>query len=121
MDDEAVVRQRQASSEYPIGTVIKYGPDDKTVTKIVASVIPYRGAEPILERFVGTDIDNPDTRAQILCIWAMHGVTNVVKVPNVFGCPHEEGPDFPVGEDCPFCPFWKGKQGSKALRPPLPK
>jgi hypothetical protein len=31
------------------------------------------------------------------------------------GCPHEEGEDFPVGEDCPFCPFWKGKQGSNAL------
>jgi hypothetical protein len=28
------------------------------------------------------------------------------------GCPHEEGLDFPVGEDCPFCPFWKGKQGN---------
>ena len=28
------------------------------------------------------------------------------------GCPHEEGEDFPEGEDCPFCPFWKGKQGS---------
>jgi hypothetical protein len=28
------------------------------------------------------------------------------------GCPHEEGEDFPDGEDCPFCPFWAGKQGS---------
>ena len=28
------------------------------------------------------------------------------------GCPHEEGQDFPHGEDCPFCPFWKEKQGS---------
>jgi hypothetical protein len=28
------------------------------------------------------------------------------------GCPHEEGEDFPHGEDCPFCPFWRGKQGS---------
>jgi hypothetical protein len=27
------------------------------------------------------------------------------------GCPHEEGEDFSVGEDCPFCPFWAGKQG----------
>jgi len=28
----------------------------------------------------------------------------------VIGCPHEEGIDYPLGEDCPFCPFWKGKQ-----------
>jgi hypothetical protein len=32
------------------------------------------------------------------------------------GCPHEEGKDFPVGGDCPFCPYWKGKQGSGAWR-----
>ena len=25
------------------------------------------------------------------------------------GCPREEGEDFPMGGDCPFCPFWKGK------------
>jgi hypothetical protein len=30
------------------------------------------------------------------------------------GWPHEEGEDFPHGEDCPFCPFWTGKQGSSA-------
>jgi hypothetical protein len=28
------------------------------------------------------------------------------------GCPHEEGEDFPEGGDCPFRPFWRGKQGS---------
>jgi hypothetical protein len=28
------------------------------------------------------------------------------------GCPHEEGPDFPIGEGSPFCPLWAGKQGS---------
>jgi hypothetical protein len=28
------------------------------------------------------------------------------------GCPHDQGEDFPDGEDCPFCPFWAGKQGS---------
>jgi len=30
------------------------------------------------------------------------------------GCIHEEGDDFPEGGDCPFCPFWKGQQGSAA-------
>jgi hypothetical protein len=27
----------------------------------------------------------------------------------VIRCPHEEGEDFPLGEDCPFGAFWKGK------------
>jgi len=41
-----------------------------------------------------------------------HGVKSVVMSQCNLGCPHEEGEDFPHGQDCPFCPFWKGKQGS---------
>ena len=40
-------------------------------------------------------------------------------VREAMGCPHEEGEDFPLGEDCPFCPFWKGKQGSNRQGSPL--
>jgi hypothetical protein len=43
-----------------------------------------------------------------------HGVRQVAVSRGNLGCPHEEGEDFPHGEDCPFCPFWKGKQGSSA-------
>jgi hypothetical protein len=46
-----------------------------------------------------------------------YGVKTVVRSPHILGCPHEEGPDFPEGGDCPFCPFWKGKQGSGAKVP----
>ena len=46
--------------------------------------------------------------------FAKHGVKSVVASDQNIGCPHEEGPDFPVGEDCPFCPYWKGQQGSNA-------
>jgi len=33
-----------------------------------------------------------------------------VVTDGIIGCPHEEGIDFPVGEGCPYCPFWRGKQ-----------
>ena len=39
----------------------------------------------------------------------IHGVRSVAASSGNMGCPHEEGEDFPEGEDCPF---WKGKQGS---------
>jgi len=39
-------------------------------------------------------------------------LTEARTVANLY--PYEEGEDFPPGEDCPFCPFWKGKQGSRA-------
>ena len=105
----------QSAFEYPIGTVAMYGPDDQTTTKIVASVITSADSEPILERFVGTGIaDDPAVRDKIGTFFANRGVTRVAATDQNMGCPHEEGEDFPVGEDCPFCPYWKGKQGSAA-------
>jgi hypothetical protein len=98
---------------YPIGTVACYGPDDKTTTKITAGVIVHQDAEPILKRWVGTDVTtNPKVQQQLQAFFQQHGVQSVGMSDGNRGCPHEEGEDFPVGHDCPFCPFWKGKQGS---------
>ena len=102
--------QRQ---EYPIGTVALYGPNETITTKIVAGVIKREVAEPVLERWVGTNIkDSPKAHRQMQAFFKKHGVQSVVATDRNIGCPHEEGEDFPSGEDCPFCPFWKGKQGS---------
>jgi SEC-C motif len=99
--------------EYPIGTVAQYGPDDKTITKIAAGVILYEDAEPIMKRWVATDItSNSKMQQELTDFFREYSVTKVVGSPGIMGCPHEEGEDFPEGEDCPFCPFWKGKQGS---------
>ena len=99
--------------QYPIGTVALYGPDDKTTTKIAAGVILHDGAEAILKRWVATDVTtNPKVQKELREFFTEHGVKSVVASEGNMGCPHEEGEDFPHGEDCPFCPFWKGKQGS---------
>ena len=103
----------RSKPKYPIGTVAFYGPDDKITTKIVAGVINREGAEPVLERWVGTNIkDSPKVKRQMEKFFKDHGVNSVVATDRNIGCPHEEGEDFPEGEDCPFCPFWKGKQGT---------
>jgi hypothetical protein len=103
----------RTAQKYPIGTVALYGPNDKTTTKIAASVIKREGAEPIVERWVGTNVlSNPKVQRQIKSLFDRHRVKNVVQTDGNIGCPHEEGLDFPVGEDCPFCPHWAGKQGT---------
>ncbi len=102
--------------EFPVGTIALYGPDDKVTTKIVAGVIANEGAEAIIERWVGTGVqDSPKVQQEIQEFFLLHGVKSVAVSDGNIGCPHEEGEDFPVGEDCPFCPFWKGKQGSGAV------
>lgn len=117
---EAAVEEYESESdsgepEYPIGTVALYGPDDRTTTKIVAAVIAGPDSEPLLERFVGSDVaENPKCQQAIADFFDRLGVKSVAASEGNIGCPHEEGEDFPAGGDCPFCPFWKGKQGSGA-------
>jgi len=36
-----------------------------------------------------------------------HGVKSVAIASSIIGCPHEEGPDYPVGEVLPVCPYWQ--------------
>jgi hypothetical protein len=110
-------RQKKSPPQYPIGTVALYGPDDRTTTKIAAGVILHDGAEAIIQRWVATDVTtNPKVQQELMDFFLRHGVKQVAMTEGNMGCPHEEGQDFPHGEDCPFCPFWKGKQGSRARR-----
>ena len=89
------------------------GPDDQSTTKIAAGVIMHATAEPIVQRWVATDvITNPKVQKEMQAFFKKHGVKSVAMSDGNIGCPHEEGKDFPVGEDCPFCPFWMGKHGS---------
>lgn len=34
------------------------------------------------------------------------GAITVTGVDGIYGCPHEEGIDYPNGEPCPACPYW---------------
>ena len=103
----------KSKPKFPIGTVAFYGPNEEITTKIVAGAIERDGADPILERWVGTNIkDSPKVKRQMQEFFKKHAVKSVVATDRNIGCPHEEGEDFPHDEDCPFCPFWKGKQGS---------
>jgi hypothetical protein len=93
--------------KYPFGNVALYGPDDQVTTKIAAAVIPREGAEPIIERWVGTDVmTNPKVQRELHDFFQKHNVQSVAMTDGNIGCPHEEGQDYPPGEDCPSCPFW---------------
>jgi hypothetical protein len=102
----------QASQpKYPLGTVIAYGPDNKTATKLVASVFrkpSEREPADIHKWFVqGGDIrQDPTIAAEVAEFFKRHGVKQSTTYDRILGCPHEEGIDYPEGEVCPHCPFW---------------
>lgn len=107
-----MARKARRGYKLPVATIAYYGPDDTTATKVAVGIVTQWGQEPVeLKRWWGKDVQK-DRRIQkeIVEFIKAHGAKSAVVTDGVIGCPHEEGVDFPEGEDCPFCPFWKGKQ-----------
>ena len=99
---------------FPAGTVALYGPTADLATKAAVGIIPSDGAEPsVLKRWFSegeTDIrHNAEIEREIVAFLVDHGARTVVMTGRVFGCPHEEGVDYPIGQSCPQCPYWAGR------------
>lgn len=97
---------------YPIASIAHYGPNDKKATKVVVSIVAYEDAEsePVRKWFSEEDVRNDENILQeIKEFLSSNGAVSVVMPDRIIGCPHEEGIDYPEGEECPQCPFWKGR------------
>jgi hypothetical protein len=95
---------------YPQATVIYYGPDDRVATKVVASIfLGEHGGPDEMKKWFSKKGDmrtDHTTNGEILEFLRTHEVRSVTMNLGLFGCPHEEGIDYPRGEPCPKCPFW---------------
>jgi hypothetical protein len=102
--------KKKRKPKFPVGTLAYYGPDNVTTTKIVAGILYSAEAKPIIRRYVASDcLSNDRIQRQVFEFFADHGVKTILNPAGNIGCPHEEGKDYPKGEDCPFCPYWKGR------------
>ncbi len=91
-----------------IVTIVQYGPDDKTVTKVVAAYYGVPGGAQIeMRKWVATGLTTSlKFREELAAFVDRWRPDRVVFSLGVMGCPHEEGPDYPRGEVCSVCPFW---------------
>jgi hypothetical protein len=48
---------RGRDGEFPLGTLIFYGPDNRHASKVVAAVFARDGAEPVLQRWFERHVD----------------------------------------------------------------
>jgi hypothetical protein len=98
---------------FPLATIAYYGPDDKFASKVVVGIILQEGGEPtFLEKWFSDGADlrsDPSTLQRVLDFIQKHHVERVAMLDRIFGCPHEEGVDYPEGESCPQCPFWANR------------
>ena len=96
---------------YPIASISFYGPTDKVASKVVVGITAVEGAEvDPLERWYSPDQDarkNPQVLKTVLQFLEAQGVKSVAMPDRLLGCPHEEGTDYPEGEPCPRCPYWR--------------
>jgi hypothetical protein len=103
---------------FPRATLAFYGPDNKKATKAVLGIFLREGDESTIHRYFSEDKDvrfTLEVQQSILARLNEHGVKSLIMVEEIFGCPHEEGIDYPDGEPCPKCPFWKGRDRYAAL------
>ncbi len=79
-EDEGASRQWELtrSEILPMGTVAYYGPDDKTATKIAAAVFLQEDADPILQRWVASDVmTDPKIQQEIAAFFQQYGVKHI--------------------------------------------
>jgi hypothetical protein len=99
------------SKRFPLATVIGYGPDHKTATKLVVSIFKKPGQQDpaAMEKWIvqGGDIrQDPAITVAVADFIKRHHAAETVTYDRLLGCPHEEGIDYPQGAVCPHCPFW---------------
>ena len=99
--------------KYPAATIAFYGPNDQLATKAVVGIIRKATADvDPLHKWMTTTGDvrrDPAIGEEIQLFLKKHKVRTVVSTEKIIGCQHEEGKDYPEGMDCPFCPFWAGR------------
>ena len=97
---------------YPIATIALYGPTDKKATKLVVGIIrqEHGEAEQMKKWYSDNDVvKESGVFEEVLEFIKTNDAKSVVMADRISGCPHEEGIDYPEGESCPLCPFWRGR------------
>jgi hypothetical protein len=102
----------------PVATVAFYGPDDQRATKIVVGISPSPAAGITETRIWRGDTDvreDAGMLAEVLAFLSEKQTRSLVVTDGIYGCPHEEGVDYPEGEACAACAFWRGRDRTVPL------
>ena len=110
---ELAKRAKRGFRGYPIATIAFYGPSSERASKVAVGIVEHEETEPeILETWHSEDRDvrhDDEIGHEIVRFIREHQVLSVTIVDRIIGCPHQEGIDYPEGEACPECPYWRGR------------
>ena len=92
---------------YPLATITYRGPSPDQASKIIVGIITAQDQAPIIRDWSGEGIaEDVESAREIALFIKENDVARVLTSEWVLSCPHEEGIDYPEGEQCPFCPDW---------------
>ncbi len=97
---------------YPVATIAFYGPTNTVATKLVCSIIKHEdnNVKAMKKWFSKNDLRKSESvLGEVLEFIEQNNAKSIAMVDNIIGCPHEEGIDYPDGESCPKCIYWKGR------------
>src|SRR6266540_2767617 len=97
-------KARRGFRGFPIATIAYYGPDNIRASKVAVGIVRAEGADPEMTRLFSDEGDirkDMEIGDEILNLLNIYGVQSVIVKEGIFGCPHEEGIDYPDGEVCP--------------------
>ncbi len=105
-------KARKGMKGHPIATVAFYGPDNTIATKLVCGIIKTEDAEaePMKKWFSEKDIRKSEKiLGELIAFIEENQAKSIAMLEEIIGCPHEEGIDYPEGESCPNCSYWRGR------------
>ena len=114
VEDDLGLGSGRQQPQYPIGTVAMYGPDDKTTTKMAAGVILHENAEPIMMRWVATDIaTNPKVQRELKAFLPPARRQAGGHEPGEHGLPARGGRGLSAQRGLPVLPVLEGEAGEQ--------
>jgi len=106
-------RAKRGFRGYPVATIAFYGETAERASKVAVGIVAREGAEPdIMQTWQSEESDlrhDHEIGREISAFLHEHQAVSVVMTDRIIGCPHEEGIDYPEGESCPECPYWRGR------------
>ena len=105
-------KSKKGFSGYPLATLAFYGPTNQLATKAVLGVFHNEHDEPLLIKWYSEKIDirtKSNIIAEILMQLKQNHILSLLLKDKIFGCPHEEGIDYPEDSICEKCPYWENR------------
>jgi hypothetical protein len=97
----------EENKTYPLATITYHGPSPEKASKIIVGILVAKDQTPVVKEWSGENIgENVNAAREISLFIKEHAVARVITSEWILSCPHEEGVDYPAGEDCPYCPDW---------------